>query len=182
MTPQRAGEACRAAASFDDFANIHSYGVWDIPSLVVNRIEGETRTRSEGPRHNPVMSKPRVPRLDIRRTPLAQRLVDLRLERGLTQAELAEAAGISRAHLGKMESGGDIAGRASLQALAVFFGVSMDWLQSGSHPAPSPQDGRLVQDPEQIAVLDIWEAIPRNERPRIANMLRAAALDPAKSG
>jgi hypothetical protein len=81
-----------------------------------------------------------------------------------------------------MESGGDIAGRASLQALAVYFGVSMDWLQTGAHPTPPPQHGRFVQDPEQIAVLDIWDAIPRNERPRIANMLRAAALDPAKSG
>jgi transcriptional regulator with XRE-family HTH domain len=127
-------------------------------------------------------SAPRKPRPNKHRSPLGERVLALRLERGLTQIELATDAGVSRSHLAKIETGGDVAGRETLQALAVFFDVSMDYLQTGTHPSPSPQVGRFVQDEEELAILDLWEAIPPAERPRVARMLRAAAADPAKMG
>lgn len=125
---------------------------------------------------------PRKPRANKKRSPLGERVLALRLERGLTQVELATEAGVTRAHVAKIETGGDAPGRETLQALSVFFGVSMDYLQTGAHPAPLPQGGRFVQDPEEIAILDLWDSIPEAERPRIARMLRAAAVDPAKLG
>jgi transcriptional regulator with XRE-family HTH domain len=125
--------------------------------------------------------KPRVPRADKQRSPFAQRAVQLRVERGMTQAQVADAVGISRAHLGKIEAGWDMPGRSVLEALAVFFGVSMDWLQNGLDSLPpSPKGGRVVRDAEQLALIDLWEAIPAAHRPLLARMLRAAAVDPAK--
>lgn len=66
----------------------------------------------------------------------AQRLKRLRLAKG-SQVKVADEIGISRAHLAKMETGGDLPGRETLQALATYFGVTMDYLQTGQQ-APSP--------------------------------------------
>ena len=93
---------------------------------------------------------------------MAQRLRDLRLAGGLTQMELAVELGISRAHLAKMETGEDPPGRDLLESVAKFFRVSMDYLQTGR--ADAPQQGRFVQDAEQLALLDLWDSIPASER------------------
>jgi transcriptional regulator with XRE-family HTH domain len=174
-------EARWASGAGYDFADVHA-AVLVYPSLTVKQLVGSSPTRIEGCRHTQGMPKPRTPRLDKVRTPLAHRLVQLRIDRELTQIEVADAVGISRAHLGKIEAGRDMPGREVLEALANFFGVSMDWVQSGLHPTPpTPQGGRLVKDLEQLKVLDLWESIPADERPRVARMLLAAAMDPAKS-
>lgn len=123
---------------------------------------------------------PRAPRSPVAgksRSPLALRVQALRLERGLTQVELAVESGVSRSHIAKIETGDDSAGLATLQSLASFFGVSMDYLQTGEHAAPPPTQGRLVQDPEQMAWLQLWEAIPADQRLRVARMVKAAADD-----
>ena len=60
---------------------------------------------------------------------IPERLKDLRVERGLTLEQLAEATGISRAALGKYEGDEykDIS-PFSIAALAKFYGVSSDYL------------------------------------------------------
>lgn len=155
--------------------------MWDIPALEVKPVVAPAHTKPVGSPYNLGMtSKPRRP-AEKQRTPLARRIQALRLNRNLTQVELAVEAGVSRGHIAKIETGGDTAGLDTLQALATYFGVSMDYLQTGTHPAPSPEAGRFVNDPEQLAILDMWEAIPKAERPRVARMIRAAALDPAQA-
>jgi len=108
--------------------------------------------------------------------------VELRQERGLTQEELALEAGVSRGHIAKIETGGDGPGVETLQALAVYFGVSMDYLKTGAHPTTPPGAGRFIDDVQQLKILDLWEAIPRSERPRVMRMILAAAEEPAEAG
>lgn len=124
------------------------------------------------------MTMPQGPRRNVRvreRGALGQRVRDLRLAKGVTQVELAVEIGVSRAHIAKIETGSHPPGREALAALARFFGVTMEFLQSGTTAAP--KGGRFVEDMEELAWLDLWRAIPVAERPRIVRMLRAAALD-----
>lgn len=156
--------------------------MWATPTLFVNTDAGSARTPGAGLRHNWGMSgRPRTPSSDKPRTPLAQRVQDLRLALPMTQVDLAAAVGVSRAHIGKVETGDDSIGAATLHALAVIFGVSMDYLWTGKHPSPPPPSrGRLVDEIEQLAILDLWQSIPRSERARVMRMI-AAASDPEPS-
>lgn len=178
MTPEALGQFRRAARGGNNVCNVHEATMWDMPALNVNGCAGRSRTNNVGSSHNADMArKPRRP-ADLERTPLARRVLELRHQRGLSQVDLAAEAGVSRAHIAKIETGADAPGRETLHALAVYFGVSMDELQAGLGRSPAPQQGRFVKDAEQLAILDLWEAIPKSERPRIARMIRAAADDP----
>jgi len=112
------------------------------------------------------------------RGPLGSRVRALRMAKDVTQVELAAEIGVSRAHIAKMETGGDPPGREVLHALARFFNVSMDYLQTGRTDAP--KKGRFVDNVEELAWLDLWHSIPAAERPRVMRMLRAAALDASR--
>lgn len=87
---------------------------------------------------------------------IPERLKDLRVERGLTLEQLAEATGISRAALGKYEGDKykDIS-PFSIAALAKFYGVSSDYLmgltETKNHPNTDLHDLHLSD--EMITVL-----------------------------
>lgn len=87
---------------------------------------------------------------------IPERLKDLRVERGLTLEQLAEATGISRAALGKYEGDEykDIS-PFSIAALADFYKVSADYLmgltETKNHPNTDLHDLHLSD--EMIAVL-----------------------------
>lgn len=93
-----------------------------------------------------------------------QRIRDLRKERGLTQASVADAVGISRSHLATMERGGDLPGRDTLFALATFFHVSVDYLQTGRRPGGPPDGGQFVEDPDELALLEFWRGLTTGEK------------------
>lgn len=61
---------------------------------------------------------------------LGQKIKKLRKEKNLTQAEVAEALGVSRPFLTGIERGREYPGRETLMATAIFFNVSLDWLTS----------------------------------------------------
>ena len=85
-----------------------------------------------------------------------ERLKDLRVERGLTLEQLAEATGISKSALGKYESDDykDIS-PYSIVELAKFYGVSTDYLmgvtETKNHPNTDLHDLHLSDD--MIALL-----------------------------
>lgn len=146
------------------------------PTLPVKgNVRGADRSVCESRNIGYMAYGPRQPRITRKRGPFGERLRSLRLARGLTQIELAVETGISRSHIAAMETGADPPCRENLHALATFFDVSMDYLQSGL--TQSPQQGAFVEDVEELALLALWRQIPVSERPRIARMLRAAALD-----
>jgi transcriptional regulator with XRE-family HTH domain len=177
MFPKKPRNRRRATGSLENALNVpHSPALWDMPSKPVNDDEGHTPAIvCESPTSGPMVQKPRKSREGIRRSPLAQRLRDLRVAAGLTQMELAVELDISRTHVGKMETDGDPPGRETLVLLAKFFGVSVDYLLTGR--AETPKIGRFVDSPDELALLDLWNAIPASERPRIIRLIRAAALD-----
>lgn len=63
---------------------------------------------------------------------LAARVRTLREQERLTQVALSAEIGVSRSHIAKIETGGDLPGREILAAIATRFRVSLDWLASGT--------------------------------------------------
>jgi transcriptional regulator with XRE-family HTH domain len=103
----------------------------------------------------------------------ARRLRDLRSQRpGLTQAALAAELGTSRAHVAKMETGGDMPGRQILGALAKVYGVSMEYLESGADPALPDQPRSLSDDPGKIEMFAIWDDLSPDEREFVLSQFR----------
>ncbi len=90
---------------------------------------------------------------------LAARLLQLRRQKGISQEELAEAAGVSRQAVSKWESAQSQPETEKLLAISAYFDVSLDWLLKGEAPPaaakavePRP-DGRLVLT---VATVLIW--------------------------
>jgi transcriptional regulator with XRE-family HTH domain len=73
------------------------------------------------------MAPPDAPRMDIH-----QRIRHLRESRNLEQADVADAIGWSRPMISAVENGRKKPGRDLLRALATYYGVSMDWIESGT--------------------------------------------------
>lgn len=165
-----------AACCSNDVSNVHGANMSGNPTEGQAQTDGtpDTFVPEEGQGAG-MAQGPRKSQLKKSRGAFGQRLRDLRMARGLTQEELGAEIGTSRSHIAGMETAADPPGRETLHALATFFQVSMDFLQAGITQAP--QNGRFVNDPEQLAWLDLWNAIHPNERSRILRMLRAAAFD-----
>ena len=66
-------------------------------------------------------------------TEFGARLKDLRTTRGLTQEKLAEELGISWDHLCRVERGNRSCSIDLIIEIAVYFGVSTDYLLLGKH-------------------------------------------------
>lgn len=78
---------------------------------------------------------------------LGQRIKDVRLKQGLTQAEFAARLGVSRSYLSEAERGKSKPSVEMLVGIAGQFGdVSLRWLLTGSHA-----------DPQTLAIADIDE-------------------------
>lgn len=93
----------------------------------------------------------------------------------MKQAEVAEQVGIERASLSMIETGKDTAGLATLQALADLFQTSLDYLQRGTAPGHAIEGGRFIQDPNQLAFLDMLEIMEEPDRLALAHTARAMA-------
>jgi len=173
-------EPCKvrgAACGADDVSDVHGCGLSGQPTQHVKGKVCPPDTAVTDSGECDAMSRaPRKSRLKKSRGGFGQRLRDLRLARGLTQEALGAEIGSSRSHIAGMETAADPPGRETLHALATFFAVTMDFLQAGI--TQPPERGRFVDDPEQLAWLGLWDAIPVSERPRILRMIRAAAFDP----
>ena len=72
----------------------------------------------------------------------AQRLQQLRKERGLSQEALAEQLGVSRQAVSKWESGQTMPDVEKIVAASEEFGVTTDWLLKGVEPAKEAAPGK----------------------------------------
>lgn len=83
---------------------------------------------------------------------LADRVIELRRRRGMSQEELAEAAGYSVGVVRKIEQGGS-ARMETYHALARALGVRTVWFMAADSPVPAPSDRR------DTALADIRSAV-----------------------
>jgi transcriptional regulator with XRE-family HTH domain len=70
---------------------------------------------------------------------LKERLKELRKEKGVIQSDVAESLGVDRSTYGKYETGDSIPDIDKLMWLAVYFGVSVDYLLGRSDTRLSAQ-------------------------------------------
>lgn len=98
----------------------------------------------------------------------------------LTISEVADAVGISRPHLSMIETDNDLPGRATLDAIATHFGVSVDYILHGGDATPkTPRTREVVEDPDELALLDFWRELDDDER---SFMLKRLNIPPGKNG
>jgi ribosome-binding protein aMBF1 (putative translation factor) len=88
----------------------------------LRRVSGLSRVRLHPKKRKGEMSGAR--RLDLRRS-FARNLRRLRVARGLSQAELAATAGMTRAHLNRLEHGAYNASLDTVSKLATALGVKL---------------------------------------------------------
>lgn len=86
---------------------------------------------------------------------LAERVADARASAGLSQAALAQKAGVTQSTIGNIESGGRKNPR-ELLAIAAALGVSAEWLKTGKPPrhAAPPSYWPFSISPAEIQALD----------------------------
>lgn len=83
----------------------------------------------------------------------ASALRTIRLERGLTQTELARRAGVHAAHVSRWETGHQPVVWRRLARLADVLGVTCDALLGREPPPPAPVDALARQDRELLAAM-----------------------------
>lgn len=99
------------------------------------------------------------------------RIKALRVGRGLTQAVVAEAVGLERASLSMIERGHDRPGLHTLRALADYFGVTLDYLESGSAAAGVQMPADAEQPADEAELLAIWRRLDLSSRAAIVSLM-----------
>lgn len=109
---------------------------------------------------------------------LAQRLIMLRRERGLTQREVAEAeaVGISREYMSLVETEQRVPARDVLLRLAAFFEVSVDWLITG-------EGERVVGAAEanEALLIELYRRAGIEDKEALLALAKRLAMPPPKS-
>jgi transcriptional regulator with XRE-family HTH domain len=127
----------------------------------------------------PAKESPKIrraaPAADARRTAIGQRLRALRDERGLSQIEAAEGMGFSRPYLAGLEGGSARPGRNMLVAVAEFYGVTTDFILTGSPPR-GPRVREVVEDPDELALLKFWRTLDLEDRRAMTRLLAIPAM------
>lgn len=96
-------------------------------------------------------------------------LKDLRTKKGLSQAAVARAMGISRQNYAYYETNQRDPDTAMVKALAEFFGVSTDYILGRSEP----ENKRLLNDPDVMEIAALYEKLPNNKKELVLAMARA---------
>jgi transcriptional regulator with XRE-family HTH domain len=104
-----------------------------------------------------------------------ERVRALRRARGLTQAQLAEAAELQTPAISRIESGQLGVSTSSAVRLARALGVSVAELFGAASPQPpAPDTSRL--DPEERLLVERWRALPERERRTLRVLLSWAEV------
>lgn len=169
MQPELPRQLRGTPSQANDLRNVHvGYcGAFPHPKSTPNA--GWSRTSHVGKRHYRDMDTPQT---------MGARLRSLRLSREPrpTQEEVAAAVGMSRAHLAKIEKDQDAPGRSFLQALATYYGVTMDYLQSGAQAigGDTPQD--TVNREDELAWARLGTILDSGQKLAVARFVEDVIL------
>lgn len=100
-------------------------------------------------------------------------LKELRKKKGLSQAAVAHAMGISRQNYSFYESNQRDPDTAMVKALAEFYGVTTDYLLGRDEP----ETKRLLNDPEVQEIANLYDKLPEEKKALVLAMARAMAND-----
>lgn len=96
---------------------------------------------------------------------LGERIVSLRQERGISQAELAKRLEVSRQAVSKWEKGQSSPDTVKLIQLAELFNIEVEYLATGIKPEPKSVVLNVVQTvervEEKVVVKEVIRHIPR---------------------
>jgi transcriptional regulator with XRE-family HTH domain len=110
---------------------------------------------------------------------IADRVKAARLEKGWSQVQLAEEAGVSQSAIGNIESGQRKRPR-DLVSIGAALGVSAEWLETGKTGSEQRPALRLVgadQAPSVRAVVEQLAAIANKQRPTLRKNLGNLLVD-----
>jgi transcriptional regulator with XRE-family HTH domain len=96
------------------------------------------------------------------------RIAELREEKNVTQAQLAEAIGVSQAALSRWESETNILDVISASAIADFFGVTLDYVTGRSPYRLSVQIA-----PRESELLNLFRSFSQEKRETIYQLIKA---------
>lgn len=99
-----------------------------------------------------------------------ERLRDLRVQKKLSQAELAEIIGVHHTHIGRYERGESRPLSKHLQSLANALGVSIDYLLNGKKEDAAVAD---LKDREFLKLFERAEKLPDEEKAVIKKVVSA---------
>lgn len=101
---------------------------------------------------------------------LGARLAKLRRDRGFTQEQLAEAAGLEPLTLSRVENGSRTLSVANMARVAACLDVGLGDLVDVERPAPV-----AAADPEELAWIRMWRAMTPDQRDVAHRMIREFA-------
>lgn len=109
-------------------------------------------------------------------------------ETGWTPTHLAKMAGVRPSTLTRFLNSPTFKSVPNTTTLVKLEAAVAVWRRERHHPhlravSSNPeQRGRFVDQPDQLAWLRLWDAIPDADRPRAVLVLRALAANPSKFG
>ncbi|UXK13020.1 helix-turn-helix domain-containing protein [Erwinia pyrifoliae] len=107
---------------------------------------------------------------DVIDTGFAQRLRELRRQKGLSQSELGKLAGLHYTHIGRFERGASRPGSDSLKRLADVLNVSGDYLLEGAETQAAKA---RFEDRELLRQFQEVELLPDEDKAVIKKLLDA---------
>lgn len=96
------------------------------------------------------------------------RLRVLRVDRGLTQEQLALEVGVGKGAISQWERDGTEPSFAALTTIARVLGVSLDELILGPHAAPTAES---ILKPKEAELLALFRSLPAKKRAAVLALL-----------
>ena len=121
---------------------------------------------------------------------IGKRLKSLRKEVGLSQQKLADALGVTQTTVGMWEVDKSTMTDRSARQICATFGVSYDWLTTGTGEMFEQSDEQLVNDTMQAypqfgdlerRILENWIKLPHSKREEILETIQRCFVDDPNS-
>jgi transcriptional regulator with XRE-family HTH domain len=91
------------------------------------------------------------------------------------QEDLAAAVGVSRPTINGIENGKEGGSLRTMLAIADHYNVPLDWLLGRRLQPGAPLFGKLIEDPNELALIGFWRSLSPAKRVAVADLLHIHA-------